>query len=415
MKRLVSSTVVIIMMFSLMGCKDSKQQEVVIEDTISMNEHNQLMEDLKAEYESEPKDIRLPELMNESSLVGEFHYNGNDQFNQETIKTLSEVIDGDTIVRLIKETETDLLISVFSFGNAKNAILLVDKETYEIKKRLTFETSKTSANSFKKTEVGILVKSNNDVQFYDDDLVLLKTIELPEVISEAIIIGSELGLLGMYDIGYDISSDMSKYVFWDEAGLKSFDGSTKNVVESFKIEGPDGSMGGYLVSPTFLGKNDNVMAMISGYEGFSGFIYYDRTQDDVKVYHGGSDRNFTMLYNGTKLINISPFYSDGYGDGWLMSVDDGSFMQMDRDNIDNDGNIIENKLYYDRDDQILSIDHNNIGSQLIIRDKDLNILHRASLKSDDEYARFSLIGALKDGNVLLIEEAESQSVIKITW
>lgn len=557
MKRLVSIGIIIVMMVSIVGCKDNHS----ISETISLDEHKQLMEELEKDYEQKLSEketlIRFPVMDNEAMLASEMHYNeerdiyayiddvgfeviGNvnlydpttgestqitsydyngtdptvkklawlsdnqlllivgfaygtvtvggslyvlsidtgelkeilvpsdheeiidivlpdggseellfvvakwddnfmnyetynvdytytalkqmasedqaivlvqDTHKQREITSLASVISGDIRASLIKETEEDLLIGIHGYGNTGDSILQVDKESYEIKKEVKLGQVNNNRSPFNVTKMGVLVKSSEDMKLYNDDLELVKTYVLPELIKEAIDINSDLERFG----GYDVNEDLSKFVFSDEEGLKLIDGETKLIIEPLYTETPDGSLSGYPVTPTFVGDKDNVMAMISGYEGYSGFYYYHRSADELEVYAGGCDRDFPDSYNGSDLINISPFYSDGYGDGFLMNTNDGSFLQMDRDHIDNDGNLIDNSLYFDMDHQILSIDEKNSHSQLILRSESLEIIHQASLNSDEEWVKCYIIGMTKEGKVLLLEGSRNKKVLEISW
>lgn len=558
MKRTLSLLIMFSILISLVGCNGNK----ISEDMISIDEHNQLMEALIAEYDKKisdnmPEVIRLPKLENESSLMGELHYNEvrdiyayidivgfevignvflynpntgdatkmtsyeyggkdptvkkiawlsenellmivgyatgtvtvggsvyvlnidtgmsqeiivpndmeeivdmvkpdggsgklifvvakwndnfmefetfnveynyfdlrrmidtdevvtitNDSYKQKEIPTLSNSINGDVSGRLVKETDQDLLIIVHNYSNSMDLILQVDKESYIVKKTLKIGVIKTIGNPLKVTDDGFLVKTDEEIKLFNNNLELVKSFGLPDAIKEAISMSSHEKLFG----GYDVSEDLSKFVFCDHEGMKIIDGKIKTIVAPLNIKSPDGSLGGYPIMPIFLGNQNNVMAMISGYEGFVGFYYYDRIKDQLQEHMGGCDRVFTLYYYGAKLINISPFYSDGYGDGYLMNVDDGSLLQMDRQDIDNDGNLINDDLYYDMDDQILSINQKNSISQLNLRSSQLEMIHRVNLKSENEYGMFSIIGATKEGKVLLLEKGKVQRVYELTW
>ena len=331
-------------------------------------------------------------------------------YKQKEISSLSKAISGDVWARLVKETDQDLLINVHGYGQTDDYILQVDKETYEVIKNINLGKVDTYSTAFKIRDDGLLLKTNEDIKLYNDVLELVKTYELPQEIKDAINMSSDQNRFG----GYDVNEDLSRFVFSDEEGMKLIDGKTTMIVEPLFSGNPDGSLGGYPRTPTFVGNQDNVMAMISGYEGYTGFYYYHRAEDELQVYSGGCDRNFPGFYQGSDLINISPFYSDGYGDGYILNANDGTRVQLDRDHIDNDGNMIDSSLYFDMDNQIFSIDEKNSVSQLLARNEQGEIIYQGDLKSDAKWVKFKIIGVTEEGKVLLLEDDKDKKVIEIS-
>lgn len=74
-KKRSSIGIIIVMMVSLVGCNDSQS----ISETISLDEHKQLMEELETDYEQKLSEketlIRFPVMENGGILAGEMHYN----------------------------------------------------------------------------------------------------------------------------------------------------------------------------------------------------------------------------------------------------------------------------------------------------------------------------------------------------
>lgn len=259
---------------------------------------------------------------------------------------------------------------------------------------------------YKVSNEGILIKSYDNIKLYNDQLMLLETYELPNQILEAIEITSESDRFG----GYDMSVDMSVFVYCDEEGMKIIEDKEKVIVEPLNIEFSDGSYGGYPVAPIIVGESHNIIGTFLGYEGYDMIYYYHRAEDKLDIISGGSDRKFTTLYNGSELLNISPFYIDGTGNGFLMNVNDGSTIQMDKGWIDNNGNIVPDEFYYDLDGYTLTINQSPEGYYLNIRDKKLKLLKSIKLESEEEYVTFSIVGVTQEGRILLLEDGRNQTI-----
>lgn len=334
-----------------------------------------------------------------------------DQYRVTEWTTINDSLAGHYGIRLIKETDSTVILGTSNRGAKDDVILSIDKTTHTITNEVIIGRNQSINNHFKKTENGILVKMPKKVLLLNDNLYEQKTVELPDVITELMYRPSS-EKYGHF--GYDVNNDLSIYVFAIYEGTYVYDGELKIIIEPVE-SGYEDELPAYLYAmyPIFVGKEDNIFAMRSGYEGFTGFYYYNRLEEKVESHMGGLDRDLTSYYNGSKLMNISPIYPDGYGATNLMDLDAGKILKTQREVVDNNGNIVDGEYYYDMDEQIANISVEENKNYLILRDKDLNILLKWELTPSSDYSRFSIIGRLDNGNFLVCEDGNEFKILEL--
>lgn len=338
----------------------------------------------------------------------------SDAYVSSELYSLSNVFDNYEVVRLIKETEEHYMLSGHHYGLNKDMLVLVDKASNQIVNTIiaSNDSGHYIRNTFKAIEEGVLMKTDKQVERYDNNLEIIDSRKLPTLVYDAI---HHPESEGEFFFGYDVTQDLTKYVYTDEEGMKLLSNDVDMVIESEVYEENDFVYGEFPLFPSFVGENDNVFALISGYEGYNGFYYYDRVNDVLNTYDGGLDRGMSVnLYDG-KYLNISPIYTDGYGDGYLLNVNDGSIIQMDRDHIENDGMIIPDEWYYETNDKlyIKSVEDDTQLQYLVIKDLTSEIVFKTQLRKIEEYGQYSIIGVLKNGDVLMFSDGREQIVLKL--
>lgn len=316
----------------------------------------------------------------------------------------------------------------------ENELLLFDKNTFTSQKKATLLMDASVMRKKTKQYGDVLMVSNlKEIQFYDYGLNLLHSITLPTELKPFIVEnvwnneGTEL-LDGF--MGYDISYDLSKIVFCDEAGLKTMDLLTGDItfVQEKIPSTSKFSLYSLLSQPRYFGENDHILAYIPGYECNAGYYYYNGTTKASLIDLYTSDFEPIARINGVEhLIAIQNTEEVASGNPIqqprMINLETGETKKLPID-FANLGFAIEfshsNDGYTDGQDFIVNIQYNESRSEAILtyldydgtRSQDQLILTGPNLVIDILCSYRNTSGEV---NVLLNYQSASQENEIIMW
>ncbi len=356
--------------------------------------------------------LKLSELSN-SYYFAKGTYKTNHQMQIEgdyvDVDSLKEYALPKTLLKVIGETDDKIIIYVdFNSRDKTNQIVTINSNTYYRIKELELEAHNESINLVKYHDNKIVVEKDDMISIYNDDLDCIQQISLPEIIRQK----SPPELLtdlkerersnGLIHNYYDISSDYSRIVYVDQEGLKLYTIDTG--IEELITESPN-TKG--ILSPRFVGKDDNIMATIPGTQCNNGFMFYNTVDKKLDTHHIHSYYMYldNLSIGDTIVMSVMLYDKDIDTDlrGYIVfDVNTGHYYILDNKYFGENGftNLASNGRYeaafiqsnLQRDDDYYQVIH-----QYNFENRSLN---KMPMNIPDE-ADLDIIGILEDGRVLI--------------
>jgi len=191
---------------------------------------------------------------------------------------------------MVGETEDRVILAYTPYAKGKNgSLMLMNPLTMEIEKALDL------GNNFAYSDVKVagekvVVRLPNKIITVDKNLENLEETPIPIVIAEKVDPMSTTDEKGNPDVffgGYDVSRDLTKYVFTDNIGVKLFntsDNSEQLLSKTVPIEESSLIDNSYHFLPRFVAEDKKVITIMSGYENTMGYTLCDLEKDTVKTF-----------------------------------------------------------------------------------------------------------------------------------
>ncbi len=179
---------------------------------------------------------------------------------------------------MLGETEDDLYFYGYSWNTETAYIQALNKDTLEETGLYTYETESESIYiadypSFLDDKIAVI--GNEEIVVLDEDLQVYDEIPLaPSITSN-----------WDHILGIDISKDLNTILLDNESGLYLFDNANDKAIELVAEHRPYYHVyrKDYLRRPSFVGPDENIMAVLFMYEGIGATFFYDR-DDKVGKY-----------------------------------------------------------------------------------------------------------------------------------
>ncbi len=193
----------------------------------------------------------------------------------------------------------------------KPSLMLVDLDTLEVKKTIVMESpdpdsQESPISHIKMAGDKILVCFDEYISVMDKALEPIEEIPLPEAIierSKREEVFDDDGISSTYYGGYDISNDMEKIVFTDEAGIKLYDmKSNKEVLLTKNIYNENLLSRYYYVLPRFIANDKKVIVDKGGYEYSLGYTIYGISDGGLKTLNLFTEFGPNEIYYDTGLL-----------------------------------------------------------------------------------------------------------------
>jgi hypothetical protein len=318
----------------------------------------------------------------------------------ERLDSLAALMEDPTnVLQIIGETDHALFLVEVNQRQWKGIKLIkVDKRNFKLIKAVNLEIiDEAFPVKYLGDKVYHLKKTVIDV--YDEGLTLIQSIDVPTHIKP----------LG--ELGYDYDPIGQRIVYSDEEGLKLYNMNSENDVlinETIPVEDNDLIDNIYFLHPIFVGESMNVIATMSGYEGYTGFLFYQQATEHTQMHSFGFDQALhTMQAENTYITMLPVYYSkdDTYiAGGMIVDLETGNLSFMPEDVDWNEGYLITDIYKYDGAHTSVYVDHSNADKN----DK-LKTVHAYTVSSNSiqenilqiTEANVSVIGVLNDDTILL--------------
>lgn len=134
--------------------------------------------------------------------------------------------------------------------------------------------------------------------------------------------------------GFDISRDFKSIVYSDEEGLQlySYESSETKLLASPVKGDPRFTQFDYFLNPGFV-DDDNVIAMISGWEWSNGVVFYNNSKDKVEVIDYVTSVYKILKHEGQEYFYVADESNHGesvnnHGDSFLLNLSDGTRLEV---------------------------------------------------------------------------------------
>lgn len=218
---------------------------------------------------------------------------------------------------MLGETEGKLILAYAPYEKEKNAaLLLLNPASMNVEKRLEINEHLEPADVSMRGK-NIIICLSDKTLLVDKTLGQTEVIPLPSVISDKIKrepLYNEKNNPVLFFGGYDMTSDRTKYVYADEAGLKLYnitDDSEKLLSKTVPISGSELLDNSFHFKPRFVADEQKVITTMTGYESAMGYTLYDLRSQTQKYYAIGSECSSTGLIRyDTGLLEINNYIRD---------------------------------------------------------------------------------------------------------
>lgn len=200
---------------------------------------------------------------------------------------------------MVGENEDMVILAYTPYAKEKSAcLMLVNLNTMTVEKKLALGDN-FAYSDVKLVGENIVVRLLNRVITVDKSLEKLVENPIPIAIAQkgnSISTTDEKGNPDVFFGGYDVSSDLTEYVFADEVGVKLFntiDSSERLLSKTVPIEGSSLLDNSYHFLPRFVAQDKKVIATMSGYESTMGYTLYNLETDKVNTFNITSEGSST--------------------------------------------------------------------------------------------------------------------------
>lgn len=257
---------------------NSLSEEPQIEDDVNTNAD----ESLKQNEFDKTKDVNRVKFQGDYKKLRNFDRYVNDKSYLRN-----------SYLKLLGQSQSTIFMMYSTYNQDHSEIITYDLSEQKIIKSISLGTNYENIYRIKYNNNNVVVIKNDGIYYYSENLELLKQIPIPEFIEEKILLGrteDKSGRLKRYFTGFDISNDQEYLVYGDEEGLKLYNILTKqeSLIVKPKIAHDPIIYPMLYLEPYFV-KDNNIVANIGGYEGLSGFIFYDFNKDQLKEHSLRSD------------------------------------------------------------------------------------------------------------------------------
>lgn len=237
----------------------------------------------------------------------------------------------------IAENEDNIILSLYSSRDNTSEIVSLDKNTLNPVNRVQLNDPLMRKKTSLYGDV-LMAKNNEQINFYDYDFNLLGTIVLPEELKKYFTEGvwdDEAMYYKDAFFDYDISYELDKIVFSDEEGIKVMDLNSRvvNLIQE-KISSTDRfSQFDYFAGPRYIGPNDQILAIIPGYECISGYFYYNAVTNNTHISRYASEyQPIVRIKNMECLVENQYYVSDATGvvihEPRILNLENGEFREL---------------------------------------------------------------------------------------
>lgn len=257
---------------------------------------------------------------------------------------------------MVGEIDNKLILAYTPYDKKKALLMLVNPNNLCVEKQLELNDG-FGYNDVKFTGDKLVVLLNDKIVTISASLEQLEDIPLPEVITEKINREPNYNKKGFSDIyfgGYDVSNDMTKFVYSDEIGVKLvniIDNSEKLLLKTVDFEEDDFLEHSYHSNPKFIAEDKKIITTMTGYEGTLGNTIYDLLNNTTKKYDTGTDSypNIIRYDTGLLMINMSTYDSENQvGDYITLYLDfkSGELMKLNLEDNGDTGGIIDSTFCF---------------------------------------------------------------------
>jgi hypothetical protein len=206
---------------------------------------------------------------------------------------------------MVGEIDDQLILAYIPYDESKKALLmLVNPDTLSVEKQLELKENFEYCN-VKFTGDKLMVLLKNKIVVINTHLEQLQDIPLPKVIVEKIDRKSsydEKGISNIFFGGYDVSKDLTKFVYIDEIGVKLVNIIDKNeILFSKTIKLKDY----YFIEPKFNAQDKKVIIIMVGYGCALGYTLFDIEKGTIKTIdiNGAIYPNIFRYDTGMLMVN----------------------------------------------------------------------------------------------------------------
>lgn len=333
------------------------------------------------------------------------------QGDYEKLSNFDRYINTNSYLKLIGESENIIFIMYSTYNQDDSEIISYDLRGQNIIKSISLGTNYENIYRIRYNNRNIIVTKNDGIYYYSEDMELLEQISIPEFIEKKILNGrteDENGRLKTYFTGFDISNDQEYFVYGDQEGLKLYNMLTEQerLIAKPKIAKHPVTFPMLYLRPYFVGEN-NIVATIGGYEGFSGFIYYYFNNDELKEFNFRSDVMYLKEIYLNHLVCMPSVYFDvseehPNGSGSIMfDLNTGDYYFMGDEVNWHIGYMIPHTLAYNGENSAALVEwsNNNTNKTIHKYNYESKALEKAVLEINN--AEVEIIGVLKNNSVLV--------------
>lgn len=200
---------------------------------------------------------------------------------------------------MLGEIEDSLIFANISYNEKITAsLMLVNADNLTVEKELSLNGNLTNTN-FKLSGEKIIVLTQNKIVIYDKNLEQIEEVAIPKVITDKIKREPKINDEGINEVvfgGYDVSSDMKRFVYSDEIGVKLInteDNSEKLLAKTVIIPHSKLIERSYHWEPRFVAQDSKVITTRTGYECTLGYTLCDLNSDTTKMINISEDFSST--------------------------------------------------------------------------------------------------------------------------